>query len=684
MQASSYLQPTDEHGILKFCSLDSVHTFLGIHNSFTNCIAHAPRAKNAPTCSRPINQEKECMRPKLLKHFLEAKIPSKKAESLLQEISSQVLCGVSEWHQSQKTDVYQRWCNKLWDAYLQVNGLQANLCTVSPGRLSLWLLRLKDAENEQAARLALERGEDSGDASDQDFQVVPDEDEDPDAPKPDTTASTLEFDDGHDSGLVPNHVPRPFPSTSQPPVYRGPSVPSSSRVPYSTEHSQTSRHTSLPPLSPIQTGIDQIQEYQDPNLPSSLRDQFGTGQRQVDWHALLSPGAQGHSRAGPPQMPQGSRFSSPSQRHPRARKPQSHRSYPQRWRVNQGVLDLNAPARRQSEDSHSIPSSGPSSPSTQAAAYNAVQAHQETTIPNIDQHTSESTTELTIEPAPGLAPPNSPLQAVSDISNGLDVSVPQEQGAEEIPLQQTETAPDVQADVSEFRKYKQISPTENLVTMLKSICIKRSDNTPMPGYIYAFSRPGLPGFLKIGYALDADKRLGFWKGCNANLTEQLRVYMPCAVHRMESLIHGTLREHRRIETHCNRCFHQHQEWFEVDIATVKKTVGTWEKFSEQKPYDDFGSLDDFWARKVKEDRQLVATDRGCSNIDRWLERMPRYIEERNRGNFWSAFAYKSRMAWVGLFFFGRGRLRETSRLWVLTVGAILLIGWKGRRSILWN
>ena len=187
-----------------------------------------------------------------------------------------------------------------------------------------------------------------------------------------------------------------------------------------------------------------------------------------------------------------------------------------------------------------------------------------------------------------------------------------------------------------------------------------SVNRRHSGFIYAFARPSLPGFLKIGYVKQVavsqestlhpvDSRLAKWQvDCGHPITEAFRVEIPClGVERIESLVHLTLRDSRCVEDPpCRRCERKgrrqrskgrrgggkHDEWFEVDEQIARRVVNMWALFAQQLPYDRWGRMVDFWSEKVDEQRGLATEDDTTMN---WLERMPQLVEELRRWEFGS-------------------------------------------------
>jgi len=202
-----------------------------------------------------------------------------------------------------------------------------------------------------------------------------------------------------------------------------------------------------------------------------------------------------------------------------------------------------------------------------------------------------------------------------------------------------------------FRLYPQApSPASQLKQLLHTLTQAISPRSRHKGYIYAYTRPSAPGHLKIGYVKDSPlhaddpvaARLGRWQAdCGSPATEVFRVYVPCdAAVRIESLVHLSLRDRRRVEDPpCRRCERRkrragrgggggrHDEWFEIDEAAARRVVELWCAFAERLPYDRFGRLGDFWAERADAEIQEVRI--GDTALG-WLEKMPRLVEELTR------------------------------------------------------
>ena len=165
-----------------------------------------------------------------------------------------------------------------------------------------------------------------------------------------------------------------------------------------------------------------------------------------------------------------------------------------------------------------------------------------------------------------------------------------------------------------------------LIKFLREIV---SDNNHRHGYVYCFADKASPGYLKIGSATlpkerdfvthpishppESDDYL--WTRlrnqittCNFELELKFVVFMPCAVVRMEQLIHRTLiKEKRYVESgNCRglACKRRHREWFETTVDEALDIVKKWGAFSRLIPYVENGRPEKLWSdyaeRRCKE------------------------------------------------------------------------------------
>ncbi|KAL6245531.1 hypothetical protein RBB50_007530 [Rhinocladiella similis] len=156
----------------------------------------------------------------------------------------------------------------------------------------------------------------------------------------------------------------------------------------------------------------------------------------------------------------------------------------------------------------------------------------------------------------------------------------------------------------------QLTFAELLLQPLKSPKAKKPQrNSATPpwqkrGSIYCFRRESDPGMLKIGRTGGSiDHRLDRWeKGCCYKPLLTFAAEDVPHVQRAEMLVHYELLQYWRKETKCRHnpdCPRKHQEWFEVNVDTARKTItnlATWLRCGH--PYDDEGFLVDRWRNAI--------------------------------------------------------------------------------------
>lgn len=684
MATSIYLVPTPEDGVLSFRSRTLMHKLLGIHDRFENCIAYAPDGKYAPYCSRNINRANMQRRPGLLAELLQANIPSRQAQTLLREISHCVVCGITGWHQPESKKIFKEWCQKLWLNYLRAHGLDPDLCLSSPENLSRrsWRVGLLNARIEHDAQLAILAGSEASESeteSEDETDVSPNNDDDgdddddnggsDDGDNADDAAS-----DGTDSDLVIL-----TPRSATPDCEHGDdlaSTASSRALDHSPSHYQNIGARS----SRVNSDHSSSASSSSSGVVSRTTQQAGPTVFPVSQSSKcaiqkLSTRLQVYRDPVPPPQPSKQRHQA-SAGTSGSTKTSSTTSLPTDTRRALGTLDRNIDTGSQNRESK--PQPGPSRPrrgthtrepvpikqSGAAAAQQRAGGDSREYLSN----QAETIQQRVIGSFEGVGTydnntrqrkrrpcsrcrgcgyriiDDGPLATEEDVLQMLSqFDVTEEQQQEE----DSASSPTKKG----FRVYNpQLTPTENMKSILNTILQHSGPRNRAPGYIYAFTRPSLPGFLKIGYTNavhnpdrpypdPVDFRLARWASdCGHPVVEAFRAYMPCAAERMESLIHQTLREYRRVEDPgCRPCQRRrgggsgaHDEWFEVDVEVAQRVVSSWALFSAQRPYDSFGMPVGFWARKMEREQRRA---RDVLDVGEWLKRIPRYIEEMMRLDF---------------------------------------------------
>lgn len=112
---------------------------------------------------------------------------------------------------------------------------------------------------------------------------------------------------------------------------------------------------------------------------------------------------------------------------------------------------------------------------------------------------------------------------------------------------------------------------------------------PKKGYVYAYEVAGNPGFVKIGYTEDIERRHEEWeRDCNRKPLPlfHTKVRNP---HRVEELCHAEL-NHRKTPIECHACLRAHVEWFKVSPEEAIDVIQKWSGWMSTKPYTTEGTL----------------------------------------------------------------------------------------------
>lgn len=565
-------------GGFEFYSPQSLRSFLRISPPYNTCIAHAPYARNAPHCSRPINYDRKQEVPGQFERLYQAPVPSRRAAHILENLSSNVVCGITGWHQNKASQVYQEWCDHLWDAYLHANHLDAKLWIGGTPPLSRasWEAALEDAREEQRDDSSSEEYDSDEDDNAYDSDLISRE------TTPDTTISS--FDES------PFHL-------------NGPGRSQSSQASHSSGHSEIPP----PPVETSSTPEETVVEESVISGESDVESLVGVPTEDEDSDTSEDTDAETESQNGSEDDETG------------VASQDGNEDEQPRVRANGlGIIDTRD--TNSSQDHVDERSASFSSHRSGAAA----------TERDGDAH-GDDVTGLVALGSSFFDDAEEVVEAVT-VPSAL---IPSRPG---------------------FRRYPQ-APTalSQLKQLWNTMTQTVSPNRRHSGFIYAFARRSLPGFLKIGYVntaaiqqpLDSDpvdNRLAKWQAdCGHPIAEVFRVAIACrAVERIESLVHLTLRELRWVEDPpCSRCERRwrsrrgrgggrHDEWFEVEEQTARCVVNLWAAFAANLPYDQWGRMVDFWSEKVDEQRRLIREGDTAMN---WVNRMPRLLQELTRRRF---------------------------------------------------
>lgn len=647
MQNPHYLSQAHEDDVFFFRSQSQLYKCLGIENRSAHCIA-----KNAPFCRRPINKDNLKARPQLLERLLKAKIPSTQAHDLLEEISHCVVCGVTKWHQPKAERIFKNWRRRLWADYLCANGLDQRRCRWVPKRLDkdVWVRLLNNVRSEQQS-LSNHTRHEIGRAD------VLSDGPNANIPPPPTTTTTLDLDFDNDlTSCPPSHSPD------------HPSQESHRQRASAALEDDGLRFESSPIINIYRARMTRsgvrLQVYRDPSVPASSTRGASSSASSLTSHPRSSPR---------PMLREQNRNARLRRRTGQASPGPNRPCLDNGSTVEQGSSSTMSKAVLATSSGAKLYGHGPRCDAGQSSGRPMVETVDEQSNDSavrecVAHAPKEGDTEsyqkegesgwvvvnaaaedAAIQPDENGAEMRSRLSEEEDDGAGDGNTLPQSSSFSDTPDKDdlVQSSPSPSPGPPNFRLYqRQVSSRANLMSILNGISQYSGPRNRAPGYIYAFSRPNIPGFFKIGYTNaikkpsrrylhPVDNRLARWTSdCGHPVTEIFRVYMPSAAGRMESLIHQTLREHRRVEDPaCRSCRDRkgrggaHDEWFEVDPETARKTVDVWLLFSTQMPYDAWGRAVDFWARKAENDRRGV--DHGIC-VDGWLEDMPRYVEQMLR------------------------------------------------------
>ena len=210
----------------------------------------------------------------------------------------------------------------------------------------------------------------------------------------------------------------------------------------------------------------------------------------------------------------------------------------------------------------------------------------------------------------------------SDQERGLDVNPPGEAGHAPETGHDPDTVPvfgrfhcepklpnTINNDL--FRKIRR-QELENKITAGKAVPKARkavpkarkagpSDTTP--AYIYIFTLPSHPGYVKIGKTTAApqDRVSHQSNGCKLPYTlvedpydRPFRGYSA-----VEQLVMTELCNRRR-QFSCSKCKQRHGEWYKISEEKALEVVERWRQWMVSEPYDARGVLTPFWVRKYEE------------------------------------------------------------------------------------
>lgn len=644
--------------------------------------------------------------PAQLVTLLQTKIPSRRASRILKDLSSNVVCGITGWHQNKASEVYRKWCLELWELYLYANELDPMLWSGNTPQLdqATWEAALEDAQREQ-----------QDDSSSEDYDSS---DSEPDSrERDDTPDTTISFDDS----LVLRHgadrlqsVPTNDRSTTQPvsvqarqpsgglfdtirdqsttqPVSGQPRQPSggfsdlfrdrsTTRSVLFGESRQPSRSVfgvyrdpEAPPVESRQPYRSMFGVSRDPNIAvTQSRDRKPSPWSHGASDAAVSSASV--SRTEPRSTGSNTsllfRFLPPTaeplgiSQETAVEELVASEDTGSEWSDSPGESEAEAespPGNEVGETEVGSQNGNNDEEQIRASLSGLEIADSISTNSGLDHTDERSTGNLSLE----SGAPATDRVGDGDGDHARDLLSIDESLFDNVEVNEVVTTP--LALISSrpgFRLYPQAStPLSQLKQLWNTMAQTVSSSRRHKGFIYAFERASFPGFLKIGYVQGGfvpqrsypdpvAKRLAKWEAdCGSPLIKVFSEEIDCeGVERIESLVHLTLRESRRVQDPpCRPCERRgwarrghrgeqgrgggkHDEWFEVDVETAKRMVKLWAWFAVQKPYDSWGRLVDFWSAKVNEERLLAMEGDTAMS---WVERMSQMVEELRRREFGS-------------------------------------------------
>jgi hypothetical protein len=187
-----------------------------------------------------------------------------------------------------------------------------------------------------------------------------------------------------------------------------------------------------------------------------------------------------------------------------------------------------------------------------------------------------------------------------------------------------ESSPDIQSQNAESDEEAPIRPSMRLVLKrqpvgeILELMAKPPDQKGFErGWIYGFTDPSVKGHIKIGYTKNSvETRMKKWRrDCAYEPLVKFKVSMPCAVKRMEGLIHRTLHMEKEVAScPAKSCKAKHREWFKISEEEALGVVKIWQQFSKLEPYTEERQLNDIW-------KSIVAAQRAkpwSSGTKEWL------------------------------------------------------------------
>jgi hypothetical protein len=569
----------------RFRSPQALRALLGLSPPYDKCLAHAPYARNAPHCSRPVNRAKAASVPGLIGSLQKARVPSTAAEALLKTLSTHAVCGITGWHQNKAVEVYLGWQRELWEECLRLNGLDPRQWDKQVPSMLGWARGLDRARREQGWEDEDTEDEDTEDEDTDDGYTDDGYTEDEDTDDGDTEDGDTDDEDTEDDYTEEE----------------------------CSEENDSDEDDIVSQSGGSLTDSDVASDFGGRDISFDIEEDDSSSEEIVATPDTTISDLDGDSPD----------FTDPQET-------PSHGS----------VSTSPTSAYYSTTDTESTPDTVDDPLATSAgdaaAASDESEAQEEGGSSDADELTmhlldidvdifQEANAAVGSASVPGILSPRPPAPASPPAGFCLYPQAPS-------PTSQLKQLLNLMTQtVSQQRRYTGVLygfARPSAQGMLKIGVVKDRVVAERP------------------FADPVDHRLATWQAqCGHPVVEVFRRPIACAAaERIESLVHLALREYRRVEDPpCGRCERRkrasrartggrcsggkHDEWFEVDVGTAKRAVELWAAFAEQLPYDRFGRLLDFWSAKVEAAKARI---RPGDTVKSWQEGIPRLVEECTR------------------------------------------------------
>ncbi|EJP63020.1 uncharacterized protein BBA_08031 [Beauveria bassiana ARSEF 2860] len=171
--------------------------------------------------------------------------------------------------------------------------------------------------------------------------------------------------------------------------------------------------------------------------------------------------------------------------------------------------------------------------------------------------------------------------------------------------------PDLQEDTKPAHIFVPYGKTQTQLQINKAIqkiiekplTPKEKKSLSKSGGVYIYRLPntasGEAPDLKIGSTTDYERRMKEWRSSCGYNPEKLSIFYTSLYRRVERLVHAQLGVCRKREAKCPGCGVSHQEFFGVRRYQAAKLIGLWSEWMGHVPYDEDGTLNAEWRKKLE-------------------------------------------------------------------------------------